>query len=248
MAKKALPAVPAWQQMANDANDFAADAERQLRSAVDSARAAGELLLKIRKQIGHGGWGDWLKQHWNHSDRVAQKYMQIAVSWSLIADKSPKSINHALQLLVEETGTAKPSKPAQKGAEPAQKGGEPAQKGAEPASEPVTDVIYVDDLDYEPEHVADADPFRPEPNQTIRQRPEPVPAQLVEPVIHGVRHRSQVSLAVDDFWLQLEPAGPMGVIAAIRELVETFAQRWPDRRGQLSGQLTVIRQDLVGGM
>ena len=40
----------------------------------------------------------------------------------------------------------------------------------------------------------------------------------------------------------------MGVIAAIRELVETFAQKWPDRRGQLSGQLTVIRQDLVEGM
>ena len=35
---------------------------------------------------------------------------------------------------------------------------------------------------------------------------------------------------------------------AIRELVETFADKWPDRRGQLSGQLTVIRQDLVGGM
>ena len=29
----------------------------------------------------------------------------------------------------------------------------------------VTDVIYVDDLDDEPEHVADVDPFRPEPDQ-----------------------------------------------------------------------------------
>ena len=75
-----------------------------------------------------------------------------------------------------------------------------------------------------------------------------MPAQLVEPVIHGVRHRSEVSLMVDDFWLKLEPAGPMGVIACIRELVETFADKWPDRRGQLSGQLTVIRQDLVEGM
>ena len=240
MTKKQTPAVPAWKQMCDDANDYAADAERQLRNAVDSARAAGDLLLQIRKQIGHGGWGDWLKQHWNHSDRVAQKYMQIAVSWSLIADKSPKSINHALQLLVEETGTAKPSKPAQKGAEPA-----PA---IPEELEPVTDVIYVDDLDDEPEHVADVDPFRPEPDQVVRHRPEPVPAQLVEPMIHGVRHRSEVSLMVDDFWRELEPAGPMGVIAAIRELVETFAEKWPDRRGQLSGQLTVIRQDLVEGM
>ena len=186
MTKKQTPAVPAWKQMCDDANDYAADAERQLRNAVDSARAAGDLLLQIRKQIGHGGWGDWLKQHWNHSDRVAQKYMQIAVSWSLIADKSPKSINHALQLLVEETGTAKPSKPAQKGAEPA-----PA---IPEELEPVTDVIYVDDLDDEPEHVADVDPFRPEPDQVVRHRPEPVPAQLVEPMIHGVRHRSEVSL------------------------------------------------------
>ena len=246
MAKKALPAVPAWQQMADDANDYAADAERQLRSAVDSARAAGDLLLQIRKQIGHGGWTEWLKQHWNHSDRVAQRYMQLAVSWSLIADKSPKSINHALQLLVEETGTAKtepkPNKPNQN------------RTATEPVAaipqelEPVTDVIYVDDLDDDPEHVADVDPFQPEPDQVVRHRPEPVPAQLVEPVVHGVRHRSEVSLMVDDFWRQMEPAGPMGVIAAIRELVETFAQHWPDRRGQLSGQLTVIRQDLVEGM
>ena len=235
MAKKALPAVPAWKQMAEDANDYAADAERQLRSAVESARAAGDLLLQIRKQIGHGEWGDWLKQHWNHSDRVAQRYMQLAVSWSLIADKSPKSINHALQLLVEETGTAKPERSRN-------------VAGIPEELEPVTDVIYVDDLDDEPEHVADVDPFRPEPDQVVRHRPEPVPAQLVEPVVHGVRHRSEVSLMVDDFWLQLEPAGPMGVIAAIRELVETFAEKWPDRRGQLSGQLTVIRQDLVEGM
>ena len=229
-----------------DANDYAADAERQLRSAVDSARAAGDLLLQIRKQIRHGGWTEWLKQHWNHSDRVAQKYMQIAVSWSLIADKSPKSINHALQLLVEETGTAKtepkPNKPNQNRTAP-----EPVAAIPEEL-EPVTDVIYVDDLDDEPEHVADVDPFRPEPDQVVRHKSEPIPAQLVEPVVHGVRHRSEVSLMVDDFWRQLEPAGPMGVIAAIRELVETFADKWPDRRGQLSGQLTVIRQDLVEGM
>jgi hypothetical protein len=247
MAKKALPVVPAWQQMAADANDFAADAERQLRSAVDSARAAGDLLLQIRKQIGHGGWTEWLKQHWNHSDRVAQKYMQIAVSWSLIADKSPKSINHALQLLVEETGAGKPKQPKQTISK-----SEANQKQQAPAIpeelEPVTDVIYVDDLDDKPEHVAEVDPFRPEPDQVVRFKPDPIPAQLMEPVVHGVRHRSEVSLMVDDFWLKLEPAGPMGVIAAIRELVETFAQKWPDRRGQLSGQLTVIRQDLVEGM
>ena len=240
MAKKQVPAVPAWQQMADDANDYAADAERQLRSAVDSARAAGDLLLQIRKQIRHGGWAEWLQQHWDRSDRVAQKYMQLAENWMILQAHKPKSINHALQLLVEETGTAKPNKPAQKGAEPV---------AAIPEElEPATDVIYVDDLDDEPEHVADVDPFRPEPDQVVRHKPEPVPAQLVEPVVHGVRHRSEVSLAVDDFWRELEPAGPMGVIAAIRELVETFAQHWPDRRGQLSGQLTVIRQDLVGGM
>mgnify|MGYP003344925620 CR=1 FL=1 len=53
MAKKALPAVPAWQQMAEDANDYAADAERQLRSAVDSARAAGEDRKSTRLNSSH---------------------------------------------------------------------------------------------------------------------------------------------------------------------------------------------------
>ena len=260
MAKKPLPAVPAWQQMAADANDFAADAERQLRSAVESARAAGDLLLQIRKQIGHGGWTEWLQQHWDRSDRVAQKYMQLAENWMILQAHKPKSINHALQLLVEETGTAKPERSRNvAGIEERQRVEKPDENSESPERsrnvagipeelEPVTDVIYVDDFDDDPEHVADVDPFQPEPDQVVRHKSEPVPAQLVEPVIHGVRHRSEVSLMVDDFWLQLEPAGPMGVIAAIRELVETFAQHWPDRRGQLSGQLTVIRQDLVEGM
>jgi hypothetical protein len=39
-------------------------------------------------------------------------------------------------------------------------------------------VIYVDDLDDEPEHVGDVDPFRPEPDQVVRQqaRADPGPA------------------------------------------------------------------------
>jgi DUF3102 family protein len=53
-------------------------AERALRSGVEHAARAGELLLKAKEKIGHGGWLGWLKDNVAFSERLAQAYMQLA--------------------------------------------------------------------------------------------------------------------------------------------------------------------------
>ncbi len=52
--------------------------ERAVVSAVEHAIRAGEMLLEAKERAGHGNWGDWLRQHFEGSERHAQRYMHIA--------------------------------------------------------------------------------------------------------------------------------------------------------------------------
>lgn len=54
------------------------NAMKQADAAVDSARAAGKLLLEVKTTIPHGEWTNWLKTHLTVSDRQAQRYMAEA--------------------------------------------------------------------------------------------------------------------------------------------------------------------------
>ena len=65
--------------------DLAADIEREHRLAIASARdvvahaiAAGRLLLRAKRQIGHGSWLPWLAENCpSVSIRTGQLYMAI---------------------------------------------------------------------------------------------------------------------------------------------------------------------------
>lgn len=52
--------------------------ERAYDDAVAHAFRAGELLLEVKTQLRHGEFGPWLEDHFEGSDRVARKYMQLA--------------------------------------------------------------------------------------------------------------------------------------------------------------------------
>jgi hypothetical protein len=54
------------------------NAMKQAKDAVESAKAAGELLLQVKATLPHGTWTDWLKTHVDVSDRQAQRYMAVA--------------------------------------------------------------------------------------------------------------------------------------------------------------------------
>ncbi|MGI8440812.1 MAG: DUF3102 domain-containing protein, partial [Thermoleophilaceae bacterium] len=53
-------------------------AQEAFASAVEHAVRCGELLLEAKAQVGHGGWGAWLDEHFPASRRSAQGYMRLA--------------------------------------------------------------------------------------------------------------------------------------------------------------------------
>ncbi len=50
----------------------------QAKDAVQSAKAAGELLLEVKAAIPYGEWTNWLKANLTVSDRQAQRYIAVA--------------------------------------------------------------------------------------------------------------------------------------------------------------------------
>jgi hypothetical protein len=76
-----------------------------LRSSLEHARAAGDLLLQAKVQMDHGDWGGWLEKTSLVSQRTAEAYMRIAGRWDSIRSKSQRTadltISHALKLLAK---------------------------------------------------------------------------------------------------------------------------------------------------
>ena len=52
--------------------------EGALREGLAHAIEAGGLLLEAKRQIGHGDWLAWLREHCGMSERSAQAYMRAA--------------------------------------------------------------------------------------------------------------------------------------------------------------------------
>lgn len=51
-------------------------AQANATAAVDHARQAGALLLEAKASLGHGQWLPWLKEHFDFTERTAQRYMR----------------------------------------------------------------------------------------------------------------------------------------------------------------------------
>lgn len=47
-------------------------------AGLEHYRRAGEMLREAKEQVGHGGWGAWLKRNFHLSDRTAHRYMLLA--------------------------------------------------------------------------------------------------------------------------------------------------------------------------
>jgi hypothetical protein len=67
-------------------------ATKHAKDAVESAKAAGELLLHVKATLPHGTLTSWIKTNLNVSDRQAQRYMAVAqgkpVPLRKLADKT----------------------------------------------------------------------------------------------------------------------------------------------------------------
>jgi hypothetical protein len=94
---------PATTDLWNQANHHHAGAERAARSAIEQARLAGEVLIRLKAECRHGEWGRQLKEHFSGSARTARSYMQLARNWEEIESKTAESavlsVDEALKIL-----------------------------------------------------------------------------------------------------------------------------------------------------
>jgi Protein of unknown function (DUF3102) len=58
-----------------------------LKTSVEHAMTAGELLIEAKALVKHGQWLPWLAEHCAISDRTAQLYMRCAKNRSAIEGK-----------------------------------------------------------------------------------------------------------------------------------------------------------------
>jgi hypothetical protein len=59
------------------------------RTSLQHARRAGELLMRAKAEVPHGGWLPWLKASCpGISERTAQAYMQVSAHWEEITAKA----------------------------------------------------------------------------------------------------------------------------------------------------------------
>jgi len=100
---------PTLAELATEINDLHRRAESAMRSGLEHALAAGQLLIEAKAQCQHGDWGQWLANSFEGSERTARAYMQLAKRWPEIESKTAEpadlSIDGALKML------AAPSEP-----------------------------------------------------------------------------------------------------------------------------------------
>jgi hypothetical protein len=59
-----------------------------LKSSVEHAMTAGDLLIEAKAQLKHGEWLPWLAEHCEMSERTAQLYMRLACERPMIESKA----------------------------------------------------------------------------------------------------------------------------------------------------------------
>jgi hypothetical protein len=81
-----------------------------IKSGLEHALTAGELLIEAKKRLKHGEWSPWLNEHCKLSERTARLYIRLARHRSLIEAKSATvadlTVRGALELI------SAPRKPA----------------------------------------------------------------------------------------------------------------------------------------
>jgi len=125
---------PAKVAKADDIQSLVAELKQEHAARLEAAqrtlacaRRSGQILLKLKKQIGRGCWGDWLYatvKTLGFSERTAQQYMALAEHWDELPAESVAdlTITEALKLLqkpkAQDTALLTPSAPPTAAPEP----------------------------------------------------------------------------------------------------------------------------------
>jgi hypothetical protein len=79
--------------LADRINQHHAAAVKHAESAIEHARAAGELLLEAKNRCKHGEWLNWLAENVDVSQKTAWQYMRIAERWDEIRANHTRGYN-----------------------------------------------------------------------------------------------------------------------------------------------------------
>jgi hypothetical protein len=91
MSMDLVPSKSELQTMAVAINEHHTQVLLHARSALESAKASGELLLQAKALLPHGQWLPWLEENCQVSPRQAQRYMLVADRWEAIAKNDAAS-------------------------------------------------------------------------------------------------------------------------------------------------------------
>ena len=84
--------------------------ETYKRNTIKHAIRCGELLLEMKKRVGHGNWLAWVEEHFEASERTARNYMEIAKSAAAADLSDATTMRSALRALAARSEASRVSK------------------------------------------------------------------------------------------------------------------------------------------
>ena len=82
--------------------------ETHKRNTVQHAIRCGELLLEMKRRVGHGNWLAWVGEHFDASERTARNYMEIAKSAAVADLSDDTTMRSALRALTSRSQAKEP--------------------------------------------------------------------------------------------------------------------------------------------
>ena len=231
MSKSKLPMRSEIEELTQRANHLASECQEAIQQVVWRAVECGEVLWEAKEKLGHGKWLQWLSEDWQHSERTAERYMQLAANRALLEQRQPESLRQAVALIVEAKGTAKP-KPEPK----------PEPRPAVTVRHVVPDQVQQLEEDGPGDDINDDD----DDDDDYERRAVP---QHVVPTPKAERPKAgpEVRLDGSDLLHSLLQLRPMDLLELLETVLIEHHQRHPERQGVTLGKLTTIRQRIMQG-
>lgn len=91
------------EDLAREINTEHGHVETHKRNTVKHAIRCGELLLEMKRRVGHGNWLAWVGEHFDASERTARNYMEIAKSAAVADLRDDATMRSALRALASRS-------------------------------------------------------------------------------------------------------------------------------------------------
>jgi hypothetical protein len=89
--------------LAREINTEHGHVEAYKRNTIQHAIRCGELLLEMKRRVGHGNWLAWVQEHFEASERTARNYMEIAKSAAVADLGDDSTMRSALRALASRS-------------------------------------------------------------------------------------------------------------------------------------------------